>query len=83
MGPYGENGDKALFDDHTPQFVSKVWIVRQGMTAPKGWIKVQEADDSDPAWRHQLLKTWNAVRYTLKNIQEEPSPDLSYSLHQR
>lgn len=52
------------------------------MTAPKGWIKVQEADDSDPAWRHQLLKTWNAVRYTLKNIQE-PSPDLSYSLHQR
>ncbi|VTT55193.1 unnamed protein product [Fusarium fujikuroi] len=57
MGPYGENGNKALFDDHTPQFVSKVWIVRQGMTAPKGWIKVQEADDSDPAWRHQLLKT--------------------------
>ncbi|CVK94477.1 uncharacterized protein FMAN_03564 [Fusarium mangiferae] len=69
MGDYGENGTRALFHNHTPQFVSKVWIVRQGTAAPKGWIKVQDADESDPAWRHQLLKTWNAVRYTLHNIQ--------------
>ncbi|KAF5650208.1 uncharacterized protein FTJAE_632 [Fusarium tjaetaba] len=69
MGDYGENGTRALFHNHTPQFVSKVWIIRQGTAAPKGWIKVQDAGESNPTWRHDLLKTWNAVRYTLERIQ--------------
>ncbi|PNP75008.1 hypothetical protein FNYG_11655 [Fusarium nygamai] len=82
MGDYGENGTRALFHNHTPQFVSKVWIIRQGTTAPKGWIKVQYADESDPARRDQLWKTWNAVRYTLQHIQDYGSP-CPYTLHQR
>ncbi|KAG5790951.1 hypothetical protein H9Q69_009999 [Fusarium xylarioides] len=82
MGPYRENGTRALFDDHTLQFVSKVWIIRQGTTAPKGWIKVQDADSSDPPWRHQLLRTWNAVRFTLIRIQDSGWL-CRYALHQR
>ncbi|KAF5597709.1 uncharacterized protein FSUBG_8359 [Fusarium subglutinans] len=82
MGNYGENGTRALFHNHTPQFVSKVWVVRQGTDAPKGWIKVRAVDESDPAWRHQLLKTWNAVRYTLEEIQNSGSRG-PYTLCQR
>ncbi|KAF5578895.1 hypothetical protein FPANT_9821 [Fusarium pseudoanthophilum] len=82
MGNYGENGTRALFHNHTPQFVSKVWIIRQGTAAPKGWIKVQDAGESDPTWRHDLLKTWNAVRYTLERIQGS-GPHSTYTLYQR
>ncbi|KAF5543156.1 hypothetical protein FMEXI_7172 [Fusarium mexicanum] len=82
MGNYGENGTRALFHNHTPQFVSKVCVVRQGTAAPKGWIKVRAVDESDPAWRHQLLKTWNAVRYTLEEIQNSGSRG-PYTLCQR
>ncbi|KAF5688031.1 hypothetical protein FCIRC_2102 [Fusarium circinatum] len=82
VGNYGENGTRALFHNHTPQFVSKVWVVRQGTAAPKGWIKVRAVDESDPTWRHQLLKTWNAVRYTLEEIQNSGSRG-PYNLCQR
>jgi hypothetical protein len=82
MGPYGENGAGAPFDDHTPQFVAKVWIIRQGTTAPKGWIKVQYTGPYGDIWRQQLFKTWNAVRCTVKTIQDSPD-DCPYSLCQR
>ncbi|KAK7587898.1 hypothetical protein V3481_010589 [Fusarium oxysporum f. sp. vasinfectum] len=81
MGLYGENGAEAPFDDHTPQFVAKVWIIRQGTTAPKGWIKVQDVGPYGDIWRQQLFKTWNAVRCTVKTIQDSPD-DCPYSLCQ-
>jgi hypothetical protein len=82
MGPYGENGAEAFFHNHTPQFVAKVWIIRQGTTAPKGWIKVPDVSPSGPIWRHQLLRTWKSVRHTFETIEDSP-PNRPYSLLQR
>ncbi|KAF5578894.1 hypothetical protein FPANT_9820 [Fusarium pseudoanthophilum] len=41
-GPFGENGREALYEDHTPRFVAKLRIIRQGTTPPTGWIKVDQ-----------------------------------------
>ncbi|KAH7260752.1 uncharacterized protein BKA55DRAFT_686334 [Fusarium redolens] len=82
IGPYGKNGAEAFFHNHTPQFVAKVWIIRQGTTVPKGWVKVRDVGPSDPTWRHQVLMTWKQLCYTFHIIESSPS-DYSYDLHQR
>ncbi|KAG5746568.1 hypothetical protein H9Q69_010000 [Fusarium xylarioides] len=64
-GPFGENGREAFYEDHTPRFVAKLRIIRQGATPPTGWIKVEEVQPEDPNWKRQLLNTWKSVWYTL------------------
>ncbi|KLO85621.1 uncharacterized protein LW93_14236 [Fusarium fujikuroi] len=64
-GPFRKNGREALYEDHTPRFVAKLRIVRQGTTPPTGWIKVEQERPGDPKWKHQLLNTWKSVWYTL------------------
>ncbi|PNP75007.1 hypothetical protein FNYG_11654 [Fusarium nygamai] len=64
-GPFGKNGCEAIYEDHTPRFVAKLRIIRQGITPPNGWIKVEEVHPEDPNWKRQLLNTWKSVWYTL------------------
>ncbi|KAF5709521.1 hypothetical protein FMUND_10009 [Fusarium mundagurra] len=67
-GPFGENGREALYEDHTPRFVAKLRIIRQGTTPPTGWIKVEQIRPNDPKWKRQLLNTWKSVWYTLVDL---------------
>lgn len=64
-GPFGKNGREAIYEGHTPRFVAKLQIIRQGTTPPTGWIKVERVRPDDPKWKHQLLSTWKSVWYTL------------------
>ncbi|KAF9774015.1 hypothetical protein IL306_008067 [Fusarium sp. DS 682] len=71
-GPYGENGKETVWDEHHPQFVARVWVIRKGgcVSVEDGlgqysWILVEEAGDEDPEWKHQLMNTWKAVWLTL------------------
>ncbi|KAF5576227.1 hypothetical protein FPCIR_12714 [Fusarium pseudocircinatum] len=63
--PSGENGREALYEDHTPRFVARLRIIRQGTTPPTGWIKVEQVHPEHPNWKRQLLNTWKSVWYTL------------------
>ncbi|KAF9774014.1 hypothetical protein IL306_008066 [Fusarium sp. DS 682] len=84
MGPYGANGAEAVFDNHTPQFVAKIWIIREGTSIPQGWIKLEDAGPHDPKWKHQLRCTWKAVSWALNRFDDEPPSSVyGYYLHQR
>ncbi|KAF5568326.1 hypothetical protein FPHYL_2864 [Fusarium phyllophilum] len=70
-GPFGENGREALYEDHTPRFVAKLRIIRQGTIPPTGWIKVEQVRPNDPKWKRQLLNTWKSVWYTLVDLRTQ------------
>ncbi|KAF5543155.1 hypothetical protein FMEXI_7171 [Fusarium mexicanum] len=87
-GPFGENGREALYEDHTPRFVAKLRIIRQGTTPPTGLIKVEEVRPKDPKWKLQLLNTWKSVWYTLTDLRSRgnvivsPTKSCDYFLRQ-
>ncbi|KAF5963590.1 hypothetical protein FBULB1_13288 [Fusarium bulbicola] len=71
VGPHGENGKKAPRNEHHPQFVGRVWIIRKGESVPEGqgqygWMPVEEVMDGDPEWKQQLKSTWMMVRDTFE-----------------
>ncbi|KAF5682321.1 hypothetical protein FDENT_7723 [Fusarium denticulatum] len=71
VGPHGENGEKAPWNEHYPQFVARVWIIRKGESVPEGqgqygWMRVEEVMDGDPEWKQQLKSTWMMVRDTFE-----------------
>ncbi|KAF5238717.1 hypothetical protein FANTH_10215 [Fusarium anthophilum] len=71
VGPHGENGEKAPWNEHHPQFVARVWIIRKGQSVPEGqgqygWMRVEEVMDGDPEWKQQLKSTWMMVRDTFE-----------------
>ncbi|KAF5611752.1 uncharacterized protein FSUBG_2189 [Fusarium subglutinans] len=71
VGPHGENGEKAPWNEHHPQFVARVWIIRKGESVPEGqgqygWMRVEEVMDGDPEWKQQLKSTWMMVRDTFE-----------------
>ncbi|KAF5538319.1 hypothetical protein FNAPI_11151 [Fusarium napiforme] len=85
-GPYGRNGCEAIYEDHTPRFVAKLRIIRQGTTPPTGWIKVELVHLEDPNWKRQLLNTWKSVWYTLNGRRsrhyDDPPEPCPYYLRQ-
>ncbi|KAF4450959.1 hypothetical protein F53441_6020 [Fusarium austroafricanum] len=89
MGPHGENGREAVWDEHHPQFVARLWIIRKGQSVPEGqgqyaWMRVDEASQDDPDWKHQLMNTWKVVWSTLSDGPDEYNyPGCSYEFHQR
>ncbi|KAF5547460.1 hypothetical protein FMEXI_5156 [Fusarium mexicanum] len=71
VGPHGENGEEAPWNEHHPQFVARVWIIRKGESVPEGqgqygWMRVEEVMDGDPEWKQQLKSTWMMVRDTFE-----------------
>ncbi|KAF5661718.1 hypothetical protein FCIRC_11744 [Fusarium circinatum] len=72
VGPHGENGEKGPWNEHHPQFVARVWIIRKGESVPEGqgqygWVRVEEVMDGDPEWKQQLKSTWMMVRDTFES----------------
>ncbi|KAF4944512.1 hypothetical protein FGADI_12630 [Fusarium gaditjirri] len=82
IGPFGENGTEALANNHTPQFVVKIWIIREEVAIPPGWIKVSDVGPSGPIWKQTLWKTWEIVAREFRRIAAVGPFHPNYKLYQ-
>lgn len=74
-----DKNDEEIFENHHARFVARVWIIRDGQTAPPNrahhrWIKVEKCVEGDPKWMIALWLTWSAVWKTVETQVEGGAP---------